>query len=83
MKALSHCEQSLLLFGEHIMKNEDQPTGRRRKPMKIRTIIAATCAVLFTRGTLTHTSAAACLLLGFVIEALYAVFAHRNAVRLV
>ena len=46
-------------------------------------VIAATCAVLFTTGTLTHTSAAACLLLGFVIEALYAVFAHRNAVRLV
>src|SRR4051812_48613444 len=28
------------------MKNEDQPIGRRRKPMKIRTIIAATCAAL-------------------------------------
>jgi quercetin dioxygenase-like cupin family protein len=26
------------------MKNEDQPIGRSRKPMKIRTIIAATCA---------------------------------------
>src|SRR5262245_5176936 len=28
------------------MKNEDQPIGRRRKPMKIRTIIVATCAAL-------------------------------------
>src|SRR5258707_3296302 len=28
------------------MKNEDQPIGRRRKPMKIRTAIAATCAAL-------------------------------------
>lgn len=28
------------------MKNEDQPIGRSRKPMKIRTIIAATCAAL-------------------------------------
>ena len=28
------------------MKNEDQPIGKRRKPMKIRTIIAATCAAL-------------------------------------
>jgi len=28
------------------MKNEDQPIGRRRKPMKIRTIIAATSAAL-------------------------------------
>src|ERR1700741_1019791 len=28
------------------MKNEDQPIGRRRKPMKIRIIIAATCAAL-------------------------------------
>src|SRR5258708_33463116 len=28
------------------MKNEDQPIERRRKPMKIRTIIAATCAAL-------------------------------------
>src|SRR5262249_39676810 len=28
------------------MKNEDQPTGRRRMPMKIRTIIAVTCAAL-------------------------------------
>jgi hypothetical protein len=28
------------------MKNEDQPQGRGRKPMKIRTIIAATCAAL-------------------------------------
>src|SRR3954462_14945584 len=26
------------------MKNEDQSIGRRRKPMKIRTIIVATCA---------------------------------------
>ena len=26
------------------MKNEDQSMGGRRKPMKIRTIIAATCA---------------------------------------
>ena len=26
------------------MKNEDQPIGRSGKPMKIRTIIAATCA---------------------------------------
>src|SRR3954447_12209905 len=26
------------------MKNEDQPVGRRRKPMNIRTIIAAVCA---------------------------------------
>ena len=28
------------------MKNEDQPIGRSRKPMKIRAIIAATCAAL-------------------------------------
>ena len=28
------------------MKNEDQPIGRWRKPMKIRTIIAATCVSL-------------------------------------
>src|SRR5258708_9828817 len=28
------------------MKNEDQPIDRSRKPMKIRTIIAATCAAL-------------------------------------
>ena len=28
------------------MKNEDQPICRGRKPMKIRTIIAATCAAL-------------------------------------
>src|SRR5215469_2744299 len=28
------------------MKNEDQPIGRRRKPLMIRTIIAATCAAL-------------------------------------
>lgn len=28
------------------MKNEDQPMGRGRKPMKIRTIIAAICAAL-------------------------------------
>src|SRR3954466_3804964 len=28
------------------MKNEDQPSGRGRKPMKIRTIITATCAAL-------------------------------------
>jgi hypothetical protein len=28
------------------MKNEDQPKGRRRKPMKIRTIIAASCVAL-------------------------------------
>ena len=28
------------------MKNEDQPIGRSRKQMKIRTIIAATCAAL-------------------------------------
>jgi len=28
------------------MKNEDQPICRGRKPIKIRTIIAATCAVL-------------------------------------
>src|SRR5882672_11597330 len=28
------------------MKNEDQPIDRRRKPMKIPTIIAATCATL-------------------------------------
>ena len=28
------------------MKNEDQPMGRSRKPMKIRTIIAATCAAV-------------------------------------
>jgi Flp pilus assembly protein CpaB len=28
------------------MKNEDQPIGRRRKLMKIRTIIATTCAAL-------------------------------------
>jgi len=28
------------------MKNEDQPIDRRRKSMKIRTIIAATCAAL-------------------------------------
>src|SRR3546814_5269250 len=28
------------------MKNENQSMGRRRKPMKIRTIIAATCTAL-------------------------------------
>jgi len=28
------------------MKNEDRPIGRRRKPMKIRTIIIASCAAL-------------------------------------
>ena len=28
------------------MKDEDQPIDKRRKPMKIRTIIAATCAAL-------------------------------------
>ena len=28
------------------MKDEDQPIDRRRKPMKIQTIIAATCAAL-------------------------------------
>src|SRR5262245_30021856 len=28
------------------MKNEDQPIGRRRKPMKIRTTVASTCAAL-------------------------------------
>jgi quercetin dioxygenase-like cupin family protein len=28
------------------MKNEDQDLGRRRKPMKIRTIIAAVCAAV-------------------------------------
>jgi uncharacterized protein YbjT (DUF2867 family)/quercetin dioxygenase-like cupin family protein len=31
---------------EETMKNEDQPICRGRKPMKIRTIIAATCAAL-------------------------------------
>src|SRR6185437_16036995 len=31
---------------EETMKNEDQPIGRRRKPMKIKTIIAVTCAAL-------------------------------------
>jgi hypothetical protein len=28
------------------MKNEDQPLGGPRKPMKIRTIIAVTCSAL-------------------------------------
>ena len=29
---------------EETLKNEDQPIGRRRMPMKIRAIIAAACA---------------------------------------
>jgi quercetin dioxygenase-like cupin family protein len=34
------------------MKNADQPIGRRRKPVNIRTIIAATCAALaFSTGS--------------------------------
>jgi peptide methionine sulfoxide reductase MsrA len=37
----------LEFFGrEETMKNQDQIQGRGRKPMKIRTIIAATCAAL-------------------------------------
>ena len=32
--------------GEETMKNEERPQGRGRKPMKIRTIIAAACAAL-------------------------------------
>ena len=37
----------LEFFGqEETMKNQDQIQGRERKPMKIRTIIAATCAAL-------------------------------------
>src|SRR5262245_39308290 len=40
------------------MKNEDQPTSRRKKPMKIRTIIAATCAALFAMVGPIHDSEA-------------------------
>jgi len=32
--------------GEETMKNEERPQGRGRKPMKIRTIIAAICAAI-------------------------------------
>ena len=42
----SFCDLVEFFGREETMKNQDQIQGRERKPMKIRTIIAATCAAL-------------------------------------
>jgi quercetin dioxygenase-like cupin family protein len=49
------CPQSAGRQGrKETMTNEDQPIGRRRKPMKIRTIIVATCAAFFSMAGPIH-----------------------------